>query len=116
MSTFRLAALGILAVLAAVYGYYLFGQTRPAETPKEHAIIAEVLSDGAVSIEGAHFDNPVKLKAKIADIRKKYPGAKIHVRASKDIPFETIGKAFKLFESAGVPLSVGFITEPRKVD
>ena len=116
MSTFRLAALGILAVLAAVYGYYHLGQTRPAETPKEHAIIAEALSDGAVSIEGERFNDPVKLKAKIADIRKKYPGAKIHVRASEDMPFEAVGKAFKLFESAGVPLSVGFITEPRKVD
>ena len=116
MGAFRLAALGILAVLAAAYGYYLLGQTRPAETPKEHAIIAEVLSDGAVSIEGKRFDDPIMLKARIADIRKKYPGAKIHVRASEDMPFKAVGKAFKLFESAGVPLGVGFITEPRKVD
>jgi biopolymer transport protein ExbD len=117
MSTFRLAALGILAVLAAVYGYYLLQQTQPVPPPahKPVSVIAMVMPDGAISINGQRFSDPVTLKAKMGEYRKAGSEPEVHLLAPQNTKFETVGRSAMLLQKAGVA-KVGFITEPRRVN
>jgi len=116
MTTFRYVALAVLAVLAAGYAYYWMTLSRPATpaTPKPVAVVAWVLPDGAIRIDGQRISDPETLKAKLAEFRKAGTEPEVHLRAPQNMKFETIGKAVTLLQKSGVA-SVGFITEPRNV-
>jgi len=116
MTTFRYVALAVLAVLAAAYGYYWLGQVRSVPLPLPQStcpmVNAEVLQDGAVAIGGERFDDPVRLKAKLREIRKDNRGCGIALRGPKDLKMDMLGKAVALLEKSGEE-HIGFITEPR---
>ncbi len=98
---------------AIFFAFALVIPTNAAEPPSPN-IVAWVMPDGSVKIDGEQFADANKLKEKLAAIWKKNPGADVHLRAQKNTRFETVGKAILLLQKAGWR-KIGFITGPAEL-
>jgi hypothetical protein len=102
MSKFRVAALGVLAVLVLASAYYWMSVARqPAAEPARSTLQVEVTMDGAISVDGEPFTDSEKLKKLFAVLRRQVPFTDIVAFTPKNISPESMGKAAKLLRDSG---------------
>jgi biopolymer transport protein ExbD len=75
-------------------------------------VIGKITADGAVTIEGQKYSDPVRLKAKLAELASRKPPPALHLNGDPKLPWKTVSAAVTLVQRAGWKLPLGVLTEP----
>jgi len=107
----KYAVLGLLILITAGYGYYLFRTYGPVAEAEKYSVPVAVMVDGTIRIDGALYESPDRLKSKVAQIQSEHPDAGFSIRAPRGETMEAVAKAVVLLRNSGAK-TIWVINEP----
>ncbi len=122
INRFRYAILAVLVIVTVAYGYYLYRFYFPAEPPAAPTVNVAVMADGSIRIDGALYDTPGKLKAKVSQLQNEHADISFTINAPYGAQMEPISKAVVLLRLSGAktvwvvnekPNATGKLNPPR---
>ncbi len=79
-----------------------------------NVVLIRIEADGSFELNGVRYTDPNIFKAKLAEMEKQKPAPQLSLVAPHATSMETLGRAIKLFQAAGIP-KFGVLVEPDAV-